>query len=429
MTRGRGRPPQYVHGRDGKIIVGLSCEKSSKRFYASHSKPRRYFGVDFDEALLRFRAWEAKQAGGAEVRVVIDRGTDAVPSRSRYIPVRGKLDEFDLADPTRSPDVLFAWARTEILRDPVRFSQRVGIPEVARLSSLPEPEDSLTLKAIGEAYFGKRRKVTPDWSGKIAQFWAEFTKTIGVSTLGQVRREHIERYHTAVWEQANKGKRSPTFVHHRLTAVRALLRCGLKSGRDVTNIRRVLDLCGMFELPKKNGVQPRPISPEDFAKLLDTADTKWRAILSLSLNCCLYPSEVSNVKKTDLDLAAGTYSATRRKTGIARVGVLWKRTVRAIKAYQAEEPHHSEYLFVSREGKPWTPQGFNSAFRTLRTRAGVKVQFASLRDGSFTAAVKAGLDQGRWLAGHRGGQADAYVRHSPELVKEACRAIEAHFFT
>jgi integrase len=210
--------------------------------------------------------------------------------------------------------------------------------------------------------------------------------------------------------------------------IRALLRCGLKAGRDVTNVRRVLDLCGMFELPKKNGVQPNPISPNDFRKLLDAADVKWRAVLLLTLNCCLYPSEVSHVKKADLDLTAGTYSATRAKTGIARVGVLWKRTIKAIKAYQAEEPHHSPFVFVSREGAPWTAQGFNYAFGTLRTRAGVNVQFASIRDAAFTEAIKAGLDQGRWLAGHRGGQADAYVRRSPELVREACKAIESAFF-
>lgn len=60
LARKPGRPAQYVNGRDGKPIVGLSL-KSDGRFYATHSKPRAYFGRDFDSALILFREWEANQ--------------------------------------------------------------------------------------------------------------------------------------------------------------------------------------------------------------------------------------------------------------------------------------------------------------------------------------------------------------------------------
>ena len=48
--RGRGRPPKYVVGRDGKEIVGLSHRKSDGRYYATRAEPTVYFCTDFDAA-------------------------------------------------------------------------------------------------------------------------------------------------------------------------------------------------------------------------------------------------------------------------------------------------------------------------------------------------------------------------------------------
>ena len=61
MPRKRGRPPKYVIGDDGKPIVGLSYQKSDGRYYATHSKPRKYFTTDFHQSMLRFRRWQAGQ--------------------------------------------------------------------------------------------------------------------------------------------------------------------------------------------------------------------------------------------------------------------------------------------------------------------------------------------------------------------------------
>ena len=57
----RGRPAQYVKGRDGKPVVGLSLHKPSGTYYATHTKPRTYFGKDFDHAHFLFRQWELQQ--------------------------------------------------------------------------------------------------------------------------------------------------------------------------------------------------------------------------------------------------------------------------------------------------------------------------------------------------------------------------------
>jgi len=91
----------------------------------------------------------------------------------------------------------------------------------------------------------------------------------------------------------------------------------------------------MLKNPKPAKAAPRPISRADFAALLAAAkdDVKWTAILLLSLNCGLYPVDVCRLRKDALNLEIGTLFDFRRKTGIARVAVLWPRTREALDAY------------------------------------------------------------------------------------------------
>jgi hypothetical protein len=59
------------------------------------------------------------------------------------------------------------------------------------------------------------------------------------------------------------------------------------------------------------------------------------------------------------------------------------------------------------------------------------VQFADIRDGSFTEAVAGeGVDfrHAQVLAGHRSGIADAYVRRNPKMVAKTCAAVEQAYF-
>ncbi len=67
MSRGSGRAPKYVIGRDKRPIVGLSREKPSGRYYATHSQPRQYFGTDLGQAVMKFRLWEADRGGGRTI--------------------------------------------------------------------------------------------------------------------------------------------------------------------------------------------------------------------------------------------------------------------------------------------------------------------------------------------------------------------------
>lgn len=439
----RGGQPDYVLNRDGRPIVGLSYDKTLNQYYSTHQRPKKYFGSDLDQAIVRFHVWQAERRGR---KLVPMRCAPPGPATVRLaappevVLPDGPIGPADVETLARTqmyvyvdPDALYEWARAEISTDSARFAERVGIPQIAWLDELEPPGPPLTLQQIGDLYFGKRKQISDHWRRKQANFWAEFRKHARKRTLEDVKRADIARYHDAVWDQYEKHGRSPTYVSHRIQAVRTILRNALKTGRDQRQIRRVLDLCEIFETPDKNGTNPRPISREDFHKLLEVSSPKWRAILTLALNCAFYPSEVAAVERSHIDWEAGTLVMERGKTGVPRAAVLWDRSIEAIREYQNAEPHESPYLFVSRSGLPYDANHIGRNFRRRRAKAGLddSVTFDMIRDGSYSAAYDGGasMDQARMLAGHRvSGMSDHYVKRNPKMVADACTAIERAYF-
>jgi integrase len=151
------------------------------------------------------------------------------------------------------------------------------------------------------------------------------------------------------------------------------------------------------------------------------------------LNCAFYPSEAADVQKSHIDLDAKVLVMDRSKTGVARIAVLWDRTVEAVREHLRAEPNASPYLFVSESGSSYDANHVGRNFRRRRAKAQLPdtVTFDMIRDGAYTAAVKGGasIDQARMLAGQRvSGVTDYYLKRDPRMVADACAAIEKHYF-
>jgi integrase len=321
--------------------------------------------------------------------------------------------------------------RNLILTDPRKAAAELEIDQLAWLNDLKPPAPSLSLREIGDVYFNRTLKGTEHWERKMRRVWQEFEREVGVTYIGELIREHIVQYRDAI---QTKGK-SRAFVVHRFGGVKAILRHAQSEVEHPKEISRVVDLCSLLKLPRKSQMKPKPIKRNHFHALLDAVERepKWKAIFLLALNAAMYPSEVAAVKKVDIDFAEGTLSAERGKTGVPRVAVLWKRTIDAIVAYQAAEPHESEYLFVSRTGVRFSDNHVSRNFCRRRDSAGLprSVQFAHIRDGAYSAAYNAqgvGEKEAKVLAGHRSGMTDHYVTRSPSVVTAACAAIEHYYF-
>jgi len=431
----RGRPAQYVKDRHGRPIIGFS-RSSQGRYYATHSQPRLTFGSDFDQALAKFRAWQAEVEGAPQVPIPIE----LPPCVFGKVPLTD--DRVELAwppgEPPRvvkrqarvliDPPRLYDWARAEILANPVAFAERVGIPQIANLVNLPIPGDSPPLKDILRTYVD-RADVTRHERQKSERFWTEFCRFVTGKTLRDITPAQITEYRDWAVKEFHSG-RSRTWIAHRFGKVKTILNFAATRGVAPDEIGRVMACCKVLKPPRRTAADPHPISPRDFEALLSVADAKWKAILLCMLNFAMYAKEAGELLKREVDLERRTLVTDRAKTGMVRVAVVWGRTVQAIRDAPQNAGH--AYLFQNNAGTHYHPDHIRRGFARLRAAAGLAddVKVSDIRDGAYTAAIEGGADahHAMLLAGHATGMKDAYVRRNPKMVADACAAIEAYYF-
>lgn len=447
-NRPRGRRPDYVHDRQGKLIPGLSCNASDGRFYATHSKPRKWFGNDFDRALILFREWEARQRGtrysftvtepaSPAVRKSLEEGAKSKDPKvaAHYKEALAASDDARVIHWRSIPEDIF-WSifRDKFAASPKLCAECSGIP-LDRLDKYKDRPPSPRLADLGTMYHDKSG-ASGEWLYKTQKFWTEFTKSVQVETVRDITQPLITRYYDEVAEAA----KSDTYAKHRFGAVKRVFSYAQQRGEvggkpiDNAELETVLAYCRVFDNYKRNGnkEKPNPITVDNFAKLLNAADEKWEAILLCGLNFCMYAAEVCNLEWTDIDLDRGTLVTQRDKTGKQlRVAVLWNRTLQALRKIKRTD---SPYIFNSIYGTQYDPEGLRTAFRKLRdddAKVAETVKFNNLRDGGIQACIDAGADvtQYRLVSGHAlGGRDDDYYRRNPRAVAPACAIIESHYF-
>lgn len=405
-------------------------------------KTKPYFGrvhkgdlLSERRALAKFLRWKAEQDGTPwEGHLGDDAFADAAWLGMLHSPSHDltdrRVERLAVAYASKYRDFI----RDLIRNDPRKAAAELEIEELAWLDRLGPPSTSMSLTDIGELYFSQP-DLSDHWKRKMERMWKEFVRFVDVATVRDVTREQIVGYRSEVRKAYEKDK-SPTYVVHRFGCIKAFLRHAVSEADEDKDLKYVLKLCvKLLKPPRKRGVDPEPISRKHFRKLLEAVESepKWKALLLLSLNAALYPSEVAAVKKVHLDLDKRTLNMHRSKTGLPRLAVLWPRTVEAIREYQAAAPHDSEYVFVSQTGAPYTDNHISRNFCRRRDAIGLpkRVKFAHIRDGSYTAAVEADgveVKHARVLAGHRSGMDDHYVKRVPRLVTAACEAVEQYYF-
>jgi integrase len=173
--------------------------------------------------------------------------------------------------------------------------------------------------------------------------------------------------------------------------------------------------------------------PALFAALWDHVhEDRLSAWLLCILNPCLYPGEMLSLDWGEVDLQKGTVVTSRSKTNVIRIGVLWPRTITALKAIWTNEPKREAPIFLSKRGGRLSINMVSKEFRTLRRASGVAeyVKAEHCRDGAYTAAIEAGvaLTQANLLAGHATGISDHYAKRRPTMVSDAIKAIEKAYF-
>ena len=435
-ARKPGRPARYIVDGNGDTVVGLHIDKTRGTHFTRHDGKKVYFGVDRDVAIMRFRSWQAEQGGDRKIMLTDTRGFlgEGVDVEDAIAEGWVKPEDRDKTLPWPTfvdADSLWREVRRVLLEDPRLAAERTGIPELARLATLPQPDRTLTLSRVWELYTSRKKQPSQHWLRKMKSYWQQFIDIVGVDLVADVTQPMVNTYHDKIWSIAERDERSAVWVNHRLQAVRSVLATAIKKREGVDEIRRVLGLTDVFEFGQKADPDPRPISRDDLHKVLAVAPLKWKVAIVLALNACLYPSEIADVKKSDLDLDKGTFVSRRAKTRVRRVAMLWPRTVELIRQLLRNAPHGRKELLLNQNGAPYNANHIGRNWRNLIAKAGLQdIEFASIRDGGYSAACEgATLDEVRVLAGHSAQISDHYLKRAPQLVNKACQSIERHYFS
>jgi integrase len=423
--RGSYRKSGYYKLPDGTEIVGLK-RRPDGRFYAA-KQPGKTFGTDPSQAVFRFRQWADEHAIDGQIVANIIQGRNIpLPDNADGAPAYvdrlwENAREFDelLERKWRQANALRI--RQWILDDPRGFVQATGTHDIVSFGRMaPSP----TLESLGKLY-AEKSGATDEWVEKTDTFWQEFMKAVAVSTVRELTPEAI----TAYYDEINEADKSPTWKGHRFGAIKTVFAFARKRGVSPDEVSKVLGYCAILVKPKKNGANPRPITPDDFNAIYDKANERLKTGMMCALNFAMYAKEVCAVEWADLSLEKGTLVTDRAKTGQTRIAVLWPGTVDLLK----ELPRTGPYVFMSEHGGALAPNTLRRDWWDARKKAGVDqdVVFSMIRDGAYSAAVEGGADltHAKLLAGHAiGGMSDYYVRRNPRMVADACAAIERHYF-
>ena len=153
---------------------------------------------------------------------------------------------------------------------------------------------------------------------------------------GGLKPEHFGAYMRQLVEKRKLGRHARKRVRAYITA---FLHYGVKNGWLVMPntgtdwVAPATDPESMRQAKARAGLQDysdRIVTGEEINKLLARANPTFKAMILLGINCGLGPADLGRVRWNMLDLERGRLCFPRPKTGVRRLGYLWKKTREAL---------------------------------------------------------------------------------------------------
>lgn len=335
----------------------------------------------------------------------------------------------NIAPPVDDPNVLilnhviseaklYEWFRVQLLNHPDHVARMTGLPGL-KTAVLDVAKPSLNLQKLIDLYCDES-DTNKNTKSHARTDWKRMTKFTGARVVDDLTTDALRNFRQHVVDSGI----APSGAGQIFGKIKSTIAFAIKSGEDADQLTALLGRMKVLFPPKNTSKpEPKPISPENFQKLLNKVDDEWRLMCLLGLNAALYIEDLCELRWDEIDLEAKTFKSIRKKTGVARVATLWDETVEAIKKW----PHRAQspYVFTSSQGRRFNTAGRYNTYKKVRERAEVTDSFSSLRDAAYTCAAQ-NVDErfARVLAGHRSaGLQDSYVLRNPQFVKPACDAI------
>jgi site-specific recombinase XerD len=175
------------------------------------------------------------------------------------------------------------------------------------------------------------------------------------------------------------------------------------------------DPARLISTRKQSVFVPRMVSNLEVEKLLSVANVRNKALIELMYGAGPRVSEVSAVRRDDLDFGDGTVGRVLIRHGKGdkeRYAYFGSRAIKAIQAYLAQHQSVTEYLFESNRGKRLSTRQIGCILKALSECAGIPhINPHALRHGFATALHNSGAD----------------VRHIQELLGHSVVSVTARY--
>jgi integrase len=196
----------------------------------------------------------------------------------------------------------------------------------------------------------------------------------------------------------------------------------VSANRDVAVLSSVFAMAmrwGWCDANPCRGVRRNPerareryLSDTELQALRDAADAQWQCIIDLAYLTALRRGDLMALRLGDIE--PDGLAVTHRKTGARRLYTMTAELKLVLdRIRRLRRRVGTLLLFAARNGQPYSAGGWESAWRRLRTRAGITdAHFHDLRAKALTDAKRVGgLDYAQALGGHeRRDTTEGYVR-------------------
>ena len=209
----------------------------------------------------------------------------------------------------------------------------------------------------------------------------------GEKRLDQFADFTVESYKI---ERISEGVK-PSTVNRELNILRAILRKAVEFNLYNGDLPR-------FKSYRVNDERTRYLSREEFERLMKVLPPWLKAPVIFAIYTGLRPGELFTLRWENVNLQEGyiTVQAKYSKTKETKHLPLHPRALEILEKLERdrkEKGHDSEFIFVNSKGKPYSPQGYRSAFKTALKRARIEnFRFYDLRHTFASHLVMKGVD-------------------------------------
>jgi integrase len=422
----RGKKPRYAV-YNGIIIEGLyiafNPDRTVRNYYYLDSNGRQVSCTsDLPEAVRRFRKFHLEQTGGRY---------STIPENEQIIPI-GQYG--GIYDPERVSDQYIIRRFVELLKeDRYRVAELSGIDKFAHIEDIVPLPKSQNLSDLLNIY--SNHKIDKYYLKTVRRHWNEFRKVVGKDIVRLVTYDDVTRYNDNIHSQSNSPKinNKPRYINNRFNAIRSVLQYCTRKIEYKKDIDRILEYLQQLSFAKDKPHKVVIVTPEEFQILFEASQSNpmGRCMLLLGLNCALRSSDISDIRKKDVDLKNSKFSKPRTKTNVIQSSVLWKETKDALKEYMRLYPNKTEYIFVTKYNRPYKYKYLIPYFNRLREKDVSHITHNMLRKSANSTANQYGLNPNgiKILMGWSiGGVDNSYNERPAEATAESVKVIHHKYF-